>query len=207
MTFPRVRTSHLLPLALLAGLAVLPAGCGGNERVTKYDVPKATDTGKKGGEQPAAGDYRMLGAMFPADDPQWFFKYSGTAAEVAQNEAGFDELLKSVKLSGGDNPPDFTAPQGWTKEKGREGFVKVHAVVKPPEGKGEVTLTQSRGGVQANLGRWVGQVGLEPGQDDVAKYTRTITTDKGDKGLRVDLKGPKNPATKQGGPMMPAGHP
>lgn len=206
MTFRRGRAPHLLPLALLAGLATGPAGCGGNEGVTKYDVPKDPNAGKKG-EPEAAGDYRMLGAMFPADDPQWFFKYSDTAAEVAKNEAGFDEMLKSVKLNG-DNPPEFTAPKGWQKDtKGREGFVKVHAIVRPPEGRGEVTLTQSRGGVAANLSRWVGQVGLKPGADDVAKYTKTITTEKGDKGLRVDLKGPNNPETKRGGPMMPPGHP
>jgi hypothetical protein len=198
----RLRAWHLIPLALLAVAATLPAGCGGNEGVTKYDVPKEE---VKTGE-PAAGEYRMLGAMFPADDPQWFFKYSDTAAEVAKNEAGFDEMLKSVKLNGA-SAPDFTAPKGWAREKGREGFVKVHAVVKPPEGKGEVTLTESRGGVEANLSRWVGQVGLKPGAQDVAKYTKAITTASGAKGLRVDLKGPNNPATKRGGPMMPPGHP
>jgi hypothetical protein len=148
----------------------------------------------------------MLGAMFPADQPQWFFKYSGTADEVAKNEAGFDELLKSVKL-GGEAPLEFTPPQGWQKGPGREGFVKVYATVKPPDGKGEVTITQSAGGVEMNLGRWVGQVGLKPGPDDRAKYTTAITTASGVKGLRVDLKGPNNPETKRGGPMMPAGHP
>jgi hypothetical protein len=202
MTFRRVRASHALPVALLAALALLPAGCGGNEDVKKYDVPKATDAGKKG---EAAGDYRMLGAMFPADDPQWFFKYSGTADEVSRNEAGFDELIKSVKLNG-DATPEFAVPKDWTKGPGREGFVKVYATVKPPEGKGEVTLTKSGGGVGANLSRWVGQVGLESGKDDAAKYTTPVTAANGVRGLRVDLRGPKNPETKRG-PMMPAGHP
>ncbi len=205
MTFPGVRASHILPLALVAIASFPLAGCGGTEGVTKYDVPKDFKGDKKG--EPAAGEYRMLGAMIPADDPQWFFKYSDAADVVAKNATGFDEMLKSVKLNKGDAPPDFEAPKEWKKEKGRDGFVKVFAIVKPPAGQGEVTLTQSGGGVPANLSRWVGQVGLKPGNDDVAKFTKTITTASGAKVLRVDLKGPNNPATKRGGPMMPPGHP
>jgi hypothetical protein len=163
-------------------------------------VPKSTEKNEQ-----AVSEYRMLGAMFPTDEPVWFFKFSGPADELTKYEAGFDELLKSVKLNGAASV-DFTAPKGWTKGAGRDGFVKVVATATPPDSNLEVTVTQSGGGVQMNLGRWVGQIGLKAGTDDLAKYTKTIETASGVKGLRVDLKGPKNPVTNRGA-MMPAGHP
>jgi hypothetical protein len=204
MNFPRVRFSHILPFALLACAAMVPTGCSPEPGVTKYEVPKTTELGKKS-ETPAAGEYRLLGAMFPADDPEWFFKFTGTADEMTKNEAGFDELLKSVKLTGAG--PEFTPPKDWKKGPGREGFVKVFATATTPDGKNELTITQSRGGVGPNLGRWVGQIGLPPGPKDVEKYTKTIETTSGAKGLRVDLRGPNDPTTKRGGPMMPPGRP
>lgn len=199
-----MRVSHILPVALVVGLAVLLAGCGREEGVKAIDVPKTTESGKKA-DVPAK-EYRMLGAMFPADNPAWFFKFSGPSDEIAKYEGEFDELLKSVKVTGADSL-DFTAPKGWQKGPGREGFVKVYATATPPDGKYELTITQSGGGVKGNLGRWVGQIGLKPGDDDLAKYTKPIETTSGLKGLRVDLTGPTNPATKRNGPMMPAGHP
>ena len=142
--------------------------------------------------------------MFPADDPQWFFKYSGPSDEVAKYEADFDKLIASVKLGA---TLEFTAPEGWERRPGREGgMVKVFATVNTKDGKQEVSITQSAGGVEANLSRWVGQIGRRPTPDDVSKFTKVI--DAGNvKGRRVDLTGPNNPATKRGGPMTPPGHP
>jgi hypothetical protein len=208
MTFLRVRTPHLLPLALAAGVALGAVGCGGGDGVTSYTVPRATDPGPKAGPAAAAGDYRILGGMFPADDPQWFFKLAGPAAALDAYEAGFDQLLASVALPPAGGPPEFTPPEGWTRGPGRAGIVV--ATVRTPDGKYEVTVTSSSGGVQENLKRWavqqLGQPGFGPG--DVAKATRPVEA-KGVKGLRADLRGPNNPAGK-GGPMMgklPPGHP
>lgn len=194
MIFTRLRISHMLPVALAASAAIVLAGCGREEGVTSVNVPKTKEK-----------EYRMLGAMFPAEEPAWFFKFSGPSDEIAKYEGEFDELLKSVKLTGADSL-DFTAPKGWQKGPGRDGFVKVYATATPPDGKYELTITQSGGGVKGNLGRWVGQIGLTSGADDLAKYTKPIETTSGLKGLRVNLTGPTNPTTKRGG-MMPAGHP
>jgi hypothetical protein len=204
MAFPRVRASHLIPPALVAVAALLPAGCGGNEGVTKYDVPK--EEGKKESGYVPEGDYRILGAMFPADNPEWFFKLPGRADDLAKYEADFDKLITSVSLPG-DGPPKFTAPEGWVAGPGRGGVVV--ATIRTPDGKHEVTVTPSAGGVLGNLKRWAtdskqpGGKGFEAG--DIPKVTRKIEA-KGVSGLRVDLRGPHNPASK-GGPMMPPGHP
>lgn len=199
MTFPRVRVSYILPFALVACVAIVPVGCGSEAGVTKYEVPKDANAGNDN----VTEKYRMLGAMFPADNPKWFFKFSGPTAEIAKYEAGFDELLKSVKLNE-DKPLEFTPPKDWERGPGRGSFVT--ATVKTPDGKLEVTLTQSGGGVEMNLSRWVGQIGLKAKAADMAKFTKDIETTSGVKGLRVDLKGPNDPATKSG-PMMPQGHP
>jgi hypothetical protein len=202
MAFSRVRVLHILLLALIAGVAMVPAGCAPEPGVTKYDVPKVTDTGAN--VDPASAKYRLLGAMFPADNPEWFFKFSGPTEDVTKYEKEFDELLVSVKLNGAA-PLEFTPPKGWKKGPGRGEFVIATALT--PDDKYEVTITSSRGGVEGNLGRWVGQIGLRPGANDVMKYTKPIETTGKVKGLRVDLKGPNDPATKKGGMMMPPNHP
>lgn len=204
MTFPRPRASSILPLALLAAAALAPAGCGGGDGINSYTVPKTTEPARKPEPAPG-GDYRLLGLMVPADNPMWFFKYNGPADEITNHEAGFDKLAASIKHNG-ENPPEFTVPEGWERGPGRDGFVKVFATAKPKGGTQEVTITQSGGGVAPNLGRWVGMIGLKPGADDTAKYTKVIDG-QNVKVLRVDLRGPNDPTTKRGGMMMPPGHP
>ncbi len=176
----------------LAALALFAAGCGNADTIQTYTVPKSTQR-----EAPAhaVGDYRLLGAMFPADDPQWFFKFSGKAGQIASFEADFDKILASVKLPAGGGTPEFTLPEGW-KRGGPRGVVA--ATIAPPGSTLEVTITQSGGGMAFNLDRWVKQIGLIPGPDDAAKYTKPIDA-MGVKGLRVDMTGPKNPATMRGG--------
>ena len=191
MAFPRLRVYRILPLVLVAGAAALPLGCGGGDGVNSYTAPKSNEPGKP-------GEYRLLGLMVPADNPMWFFKYNGPADEITKHEAGFDAIAAGVSLEGGE--PHFTVPEGWSKGPGREGFVKVFATAKPADGKNELTITESGGGVGTNLGRWVGQIGLEPGPNDEAKYTKVVEG-KGVKVLRVDLRGPKDPTTKRGGPF------
>ncbi len=202
MTFSRRSFPHILSAALVAGVALVPVGCGGRD-IDKYTAPKSSEPSgpKFGGGGPAAegGEYRILGAMFPADEPQWFFKLTGPAEALNAYEAGFDKLLASVSLPAGGSP-EFTPPEGWVRGPGRAGIVV--ATIRTPDNKFEVTVTSSTGGVVPNLRRWaVDQLGA-PGFEaaDVPKATKTVEA-KGVKGLRVDLRGPKNPAGK-GGPFM-----
>jgi hypothetical protein len=184
MPNPSVRAALL---ALAACAALVPVGCGPSAEVDSYTVAK----------DDAPGEYRLLGLMVPADNPEWFFKYNGPADTVSQHEAAFDKLAATVALVNGT--PDFAAPEGWTRAPGRDGgFVRVFATVVTADGKQEITITQSGGGVATNLDRWVGMIGQKPEGDTVAKYTKVIDG-KGVKVRRVDLRGPKNPATNRGG--------
>ncbi len=204
MTFTHVRVRHILSLALLAGAALVPAGCGGGDGVSSYNTPKTTEAAraeKEPGPAPgpvaAGGDGRILGAMFPADNPQWFFKLPGPADALTPHEAGFDQLLASVSLPA-NGPPEFATPEGWKRGPGRAGIVV--ATLRTPDGKYEVTLTSSAGGVEGNLKRWaVDQLGNA--NFDASKITKIVEA-KGVKGLRVDVRGPKMPPMGGGGPMM-----
>lgn len=196
------RARRARPAVVLAVLCTA-AGCGGGEGVTSYRAPKSTEsTGRAPGPAgPAAGaagaaggEYRILGAMYPADDPQWFLKLTGPADAVAKNEADFDKLAASFALpAGGSKVPAFTPPGGWR----RAGPRSIHAeTVRTPDGL-EMTVTASVGGVKANVDRWAGQVGAADAPDATRPFEAA-----GVKGLRVDLKGPKNPAAGGMGPMM-----
>ena len=179
--------------SLLAIVPFLTTGCGSEEGVQSYKVPRAATSEKSATGE--ARDYRILGAMYPADDPAWFFKLSGPAEQIAKFEADFDKLAASVQVRDALAVPTFTLPEGWTRGGPREGFVKVAETIKLPGSSLEITVIQSGGGVQQNLDRWIGQVGQS---GPSSKYARAFDA-VGGKGLRVDVTGPKNPA---GGPMM-----
>ena len=191
-----------LPFAAFSCL--LAAGCGEqNQEIKTYRVAKPGDAkapdGKAGpaAAEDAGGPYRILGAMFPADDPQWFFKVTGNAAELTTAEKEFDAFLATVRVpTGPKNPPQYDLPAGWTSA-GKSGM-RADTLKFGPGGKFEMSVIASVGGVDGNLARWAGQVGSDA---DRAKSTREVTGNDGVKGLRVDLTGPKNPAGAMGGPF------
>ena len=207
MTFTRVRGPHMLSLALLAGAALVPAGCGGGDGVSTYNVPKSTDSGKKDAGDPppaapaaAGGDYRILGAMFPAGKPgwYWYFKFVGPAELVGTHEADFDKMAKSVKLQADPTTvPSLDLPAGWARTGPRVtggGGVQMRFDEVLKVGGLECTVSYVGGGVDGNVGRWAGQVGAPPAAKATTEFTANGVT-----ALRVDLRGPRNPV---GGPMM-----
>lgn len=177
-------------------------GCGPTEDVHTYKVPKPIDVPH---EQPA-GEYQILGAMFPADDPKWFFKFAGKADELAPYAADFEKMMATVRFPNGlKSQPAWDSPAGWETLPGRNDIVV--AVVKPDAKKPnlEVTLSMSGGGAVGNLTRWavqqLGQSQFTAAQ--LPKVTRPIAGDKVN-GTFVDLRGPK---LNTGGPMMGKPHP
>jgi hypothetical protein len=193
MAFARVARPVLLSAALLS---VALAGCGSGDEVRSYTVPRASD---KGGA--AGGDFRILGAIYPAEDPQWYFKLTGSAVDLAKHEADFDKFIASVRLRPG-TLPDFKLPDGWTRGGPRNvssGPVTVTFDETVKIGKNELTISQAQGGTVKNVDRWAKQVGLWGVRaDNVGQYTREFPAD-GVNGVRVDLTGKQNPT---GGPMM-----
>jgi hypothetical protein len=179
-------------VALFAAASVV--GCGGGEGVKSYTAKRDTVATMKEN----TGPYRLLGVMVPADDPIWFFKLSGGTDDLTKHEAGFDELVKSIRYKGENAVPEFVVPKDWTRGPGRGTLVK--AIVKPPDPKLEVTVVASAGGVDGNLKRWVEMLGNPSRPGDEARYTKSIDA-AGGPVRRVDIRGSKNP-NPPGGPMM-----
>ncbi len=193
--------------------ALLVAGCAPDEPIRSYDLSKPADY--KSSRPAQAADYRLVGAMFPADDPVWFFKFSGKADQIAKYEAEFDKVISSVRMNpdkdGEPQLPSFTTPADWVRT-GRRVVRRMGIALPieetlrfgPPEDPFEVTITQSGGGLAQNVGRWADQVGYRYSKsEELTKVTRHVTAD-GVKGVRVDVAGPKNPSAPRG-PMMGMG--
>jgi hypothetical protein len=177
----------------LAALALI--GCGPSEEVRSYSVPKSNEPAAPAASQ---GDYRILGAMFPADEPVWFFKLTGKVDALAAHEAAFDKFLASVKFPGGPSkPPTYDLPDGW-KSEGPRAMRADSIRLGPADSPLELSVSSAGGGAEGNVQRWADQVGSGA---DFAKATKEITTASGVKGLRVDVTGPKDPAAA-GGPFM-----
>lgn len=193
-------------------LFVLPClftvGCSGSDDggIKTYKLAYPDDKGTSdaklptghppagGPSQPATGGLRILGAIYPADNPTWFFKITGPDDQLDKYVADFDKLIQSVKLQG-DAVPTFTLPEGWTlggpRTVSRGGVnVTFDQTVKfgPPASPFELTVSRAAGGVMSNVSRWGMQAGVHIATPaDMNKYTKEFAADQV-KGLRVDLR-------------------
>ena len=188
-------------LALVGCGYLIAAGCGPADSVSSYKVAKSDTPTPPAGQQTEAGEFRFLGAMYPADDPVWFVKFAGPASAVDAQAEKFDAFLKSLKMKGGD--PEWTLPDGWKDGPTRNAMGITIRTVQAGSGDSAVELTVSRaaGGVVGNVSRWVGQVGASTDGDVISKYTKPVMSADEVPGVKVDVSGPKNPAATRG-PFM-----
>ena len=166
-----------------AALLALTVSCGKREEVRHYQAPK----------DPM---WRMLGAVVPAKNDTWFFKLVGPSTRIAGYKEEFVAFLQSFQVAEGVT---WKLPAGWSEEKGK-GDRKSTLRLGREEPLLEVTVTSfagDAGGLQPNLNRWRGQLGLSP----TAEATGTTTLAVGGATITVaDFEGPKMPA--MGAPMM-----
>lgn len=178
-------------LVVLAGAAFGTAGCGEQpDTIRTYKVPKPADVPPDDVPQ-----YRIVGAMFPADNPAWFFKLAGAAEQIEPQAAAFEKMLASVRFPNGlRNLPVWDMPAGWSSGGERPEKMARDTIRLGPDSPLEATLTQAGGDVFQNVERWAGQVGLKPFTEaEMAKHTRAFEAGNV-KGLWVDVRGSKNPA-------------
>src|SRR5450432_1321898 len=84
MTLPLRHTCALV----LAGAALFAAGCGSEEGIRTYKAPP---------DPKRMAAYRILGALYPADNPVWYFKFAGSIEELTKHEGAWEKLIVSVK--------------------------------------------------------------------------------------------------------------
>jgi hypothetical protein len=177
--------NELKPLAMVAAIAVLIAGCGQRDDITRYTVPKPevidpTLTAKAPGPAAAAVETQTLGLIIPSGEMSWFFKLTGPKEAIEPLEEAFMEFVKTVKLSGGpDAEPTWTLPGGWQQLPGsqfRYATIRMPTMDsgKPPD----ITVSQAGGDVLSNINRWRGQLNLKPvSESGLAETTEKLEID------------------------------
>jgi hypothetical protein len=200
-------------MAVVLALAVV--GCQKPDEIQTYQTPKSADSPNPNAprveaplpEASATGEFRIFGAMFPADQPEWFFRVVGPADKLEPHKEKFLKLVSSVRFPNGlSKDPAFDVPEGWKLGGGRPGQTiggimiagPVETVLIDGDKTLEITVTPALGDPFQNLRRW--HVDLLGNKDlaraDLPNLTKPIETQKV-KGLFADLKGPKNPAARR----------
>lgn len=81
-------------------------------------------------------------------------------AEMSPHESGGDGKSKHRHYEG----IGFAIPKSWQELPGQK-MVDSKYIIPTEHGDMEMTLTSMGGGIDANLNRWVGQVGRDPGEE------------------------------------------
>ena len=154
------------PLGLALILVVGLSGCDQSaeivvERVPKDDLGPATPPEVS---EPASTPQRMLAAMILGKDEAIFFKVTGPPDLLETQRGAFLELVSSFKPG---DPPQWTAPEGWTESAGPA--PRLATIIVPTEPPQELSVTslslpESNQDAYrlANINRWRGQLGLGP---------------------------------------------
>ncbi len=182
---------------------VVLAGCGPNDGVRSYSVPKAaepTPNPPAAAETPGGPNKaRLLGAVIPVGGGMSrFVKFSGPSEKIDPHAAAFDELVNSIRVPAG-GAPTFTAPAG-----ARPGPQKQMRLATfqfgPADAPVDLYISDPFGGtLLENVNRWRKEVGLadvtEAELPSVTKEVRLGDT----KAYTMDFRGPGG----KGGMMPP----
>lgn len=202
------------------GLWLLPnLGCHKEERITHYTVARlpeanvaADKAGTAGPDGAASKEERMLAAMLPHGNQNWFFKVTGPADALGKDQlTSFLALIKSVRFSEGiDARPRWTLPEGW-RELPASGMRYATLKFDAAGHSLELAISQleSAGGnseetILANVNRWRGQLQLPPiALDELPQNTLRVPVN-GSTAILVNLVGHAAPNKMGGGaPFAP----
>ncbi|MCH7989747.1 MAG: hypothetical protein IID46_11455 [Planctomycetes bacterium] len=217
---------HSLPgicSAVFAVAVILSAvGCGQEEEVTSYEVPKLHVLDKSNPSKSANSPHkvgsvsrvssRMLGAILPQQNQTWFFKLTGPDEAVATIEQTFETFIQSIKFA--ESKPAWTLPEDWRQlpddAPENNGVFKRFATLMI-ETSGRVlelsvtSLPSAQGDVEGylllNINRWRGQLGLQPTTASrLAQETKKLTLD-GATATLVNLLGTSRSSSMGGAPF------
>lgn len=204
----RCSLSDLLPLRAAAlGYAVMlcsAVGCGSNDEIKTYQVKKPADNPAAASQaEPTAegpAKVRLLGAIIPIKDGNWFVKFSGPTEVIDAHEKEFDAFVNSIRVADDPRkPPTYTAPSGWKEQPARQMRLVTFAVDDKPNSPQVYISTPFGGSVLDNVNRWREEVGAKRATaaelPSVTKELLLGTT----VAYRVDARGPGG----KGGMMRP----
>lgn len=171
----------------LACAALALSGCGEQEQIRSYDVPKEAPSVAATKEK-----QRLLAVMAPREEQVWFFKLMGPEQAVADAAAAFDRFVASIRFSEKQRESiRWAVPEGWKEMPGAG--VEYARLRKEGDGSApQITITKLPPGAKdprANIDRWRGQLGLGPiDEEELKKLVGNIKVD-GVEGTRVDFTG------------------
>jgi hypothetical protein len=183
-------------------------GCTPAEQVSRYTAPKDPNDKEQPADMRPAGEakIRILGAIAPAGDGWYFFKFQGLKSTdtyppklIEPHAAEFDAFLKSLKFPP-NGPPTWTVPAGWEPATVESAIPRIATFrMKSDDTTVDLAVSEARGELLANINRWRGQAGAKPiGEADIETRCRVLTVD-GRRVVVVDASGPGG----KGGGMMP----
>lgn len=161
------------------------------------------------GKNSAGQPERMLAALITAGQSTWSIKLTGSPQTVAAQQANFEAFLHSIHQGAAAAAPSMAAqgkslaitgyqlPPGWTKDDRPNQF----RYLSFKAGDADVAVTrmpQAGFDTEANLGRWLGQVGANDpkaiqrvgfriGDQEVRGLDISGTTDDGPKRLLIAI--------------------
>lgn len=178
MSFRCLTLRHFawLGLALAVG-----AGCGSDERIVTYTVPKPELVDPTLFQAAASQrEQQMLGAIVLAKDAGWFFKLVGDPPAVGKLNDAFVRFVTESDFTGSE--PKWDLPAGWKQLPGNDFRFATVEIPAGDAGAKPLELTVSslprRPGESAeeytlaNLNRWRGQLALSPIEaEQLSDYT------------------------------------
>ena len=186
---------HTKFAVMVAGLmcpCLLLTGCQ-KEEIQSYLPPKPVEV-KDSPEQRDGPRERMLAAIIPHDDENWYLKLQGPEQAIASHKAEFDEVLRTFHFgSNKEQPAEWTTPKGWTKSPSNE---MRYATLELDDKKTPLQMTITRlagkGLMVPNVNRWRKQLGLNwVAAIDLPKVSTEVKIAAG-KAIAVDMVGVPN---------------
>ena len=147
---------RLVPRGVTVLLLLFAAGCRDRE-IIAYRAPKDPVATPAAGSAPASAN---SGGELPAGHPP----IDGNAAADPANQPAPGAMANTAVPTASGSDLRWTAPGDWTPKPG-SAMRKGSYAVKGPGGDADLAITAfpgDTGGLEANLNRWRGQVGLSP---------------------------------------------
>jgi len=217
------RRRGLLTVFEMCLVIVCLSGCGQEDHIERYTIPKSAAfhaTNSQGSATGASGPMahrmsgnRMLAAMVPKGDQMWFFKVTGSTDALEGESEKFVAFIRSIRFTDGpDTKLEWTLPDGWLESESarsassmRYATLQIASQSEPlelsviPLRLGTTDLDQY---VLDNVNRWRGQLQLPPiSKDQVPAETVQFDVN-GAPATVVDLTAdqPQNHSTNAPGP-------
>jgi hypothetical protein len=184
---PKARRCGLL---LCCGLTALLLGCGEEEQIRNYKVPKEPPPAVAVVLKPGEIEGRTLGAIFPDGESSWFIKVHGRRKPMDAHSKEFDEFIQSIRLTGKpDDPLQWKVPAGWEEQKSQVDFIRNVFLFGPKPDQLRLTVSRASGSVLSNVNRWRKEVGLDDISEGQLKQASERLDVNGVSVIKVDVTG------------------